>query len=67
MAYLKEIIPAGRLEEYQKETEQMVKELKKYSGTWVEKYPLIKKLVIWYYERKFLKAIKRLTDGIKHS
>jgi hypothetical protein len=64
---IREIIPKEMLELHQLESDRLVRELKKLQGTWVDRNPIMRRLAIWYYERKFLKSIKKLTHALKHS
>jgi hypothetical protein len=64
---MKMIIPEDSLAAFKKEAEKLTQQLKKLEGTWIEKNGIIREIVIAYYERKFLKAVKRLSNGIKYS
>jgi hypothetical protein len=62
-----EIIPKEILELHKLQAEKMASELKKLECSWLNRYAFTRELVMLYYERKFLKSIKRVTHAIKHS
>lgn len=62
-AMLREIIPADRLQAFQNDADALAKKVSSLKDTWVCKYPLIARLGLWYYEKKFLRLIKRLKHG----
>lgn len=57
------IIDPVKLEEYNQQVEVIAGKLKKLKGTWVERVGIVNEIVCWYYERKFLKLVKRLING----
>lgn len=61
------IIPKEILERHELEAAKLAAQLKRFSGTWVDKSPLLRELIMWHYERKFLKSLKKVTDAFKHS
>lgn len=56
-----------KLEKYNKEVERLRKQLMLLQGSFVEKIGVLNKLVVWHYEKKFLKLTKELNNGRKHS
>jgi hypothetical protein len=63
MKYIKEILPGDKLEQFNKESDRLSEKLMSLTGTWVDR-PIIREIIIWYYTKKYLKAVKRLTNGI---
>ena len=63
MEQLKEIIPPERLEEFNKEVDKIKRRLLLLNGTWIARKSILRELVMLYYEKKFLKAVNRLTNG----
>lgn len=63
MEQLKDIIPPERLVEYRKEVDRLKGQLLRLRGTWIERNNLLSRLVMAHYEKKFLKAVNRLTNG----
>jgi len=62
-APISEIIPEQRLNEFKEAAEIMANKVSGFKDSWVCKYPFIADLVLWYYEKKFLRLIKRLKNG----
>jgi hypothetical protein len=58
-----DILNPVALAKFQSEIDAMKVKLSKYSGTWVDRNPFLRELVLWYYERKFLNKVKKLTRG----
>lgn len=58
------LIPKHLIDEHNKEVENLIRKLDSLRGTWIERSPFMRELVIWYLERKFLKSIKRIKRGI---
>lgn len=60
--YLKEIIPADKFKRFNAESDKLAEKLKSLTGTWLDK-PVLRNVIIWYYTKKYLKAVKRLING----
>jgi hypothetical protein len=48
---------------FQQKALELSEKMKVLSNSWVTKYPLLCEVLLWHYERKFLKLVKRLKNG----
>jgi hypothetical protein len=59
---LNEIIPE-KVKEFQDRVDRMTVKMGSISKSWIVKCPPIAKFMLWYYERRFLKLVKRFKNG----
>lgn len=62
-----DIISPAALSKFQKDIDLLKLQMEKIKGTWIDKSPFMRELAMWYFERKFLNKVKRLSSGSKHS
>lgn len=55
------------VEEWKRNSEKYYKIIDRVNNSWIAKYPLLSELALWYIERRFLKSLKKLSHGFKHS
>jgi len=63
MKCIKEILPVDELERFQNESNRLSEYISRLTGTWVDR-PIIRDIIIWYFTKKYLNAVKRLSNGI---
>ena len=62
-ARIDEILPEAVIKSFQAKCDKLTNGLDMWEKTWLAKWSLSGRLIAWYYERKFLKLVKRLKNG----